>query len=149
MASKVALIVSVICFAVLFEQVAAECCKNSGKFGCCGFSKCNFFCCSCRSTPRGVCKDERDCDFDPSVMGTVGGILGKIVGRRRRDTISGQSDIDAYNKFTSIDSNGDGLINLAETAAFFNATMDALAKNGGHHWFLCNGHQRRWVHSNG
>ena len=79
MVRQVVLLISVICFAALFEQVVSECCRHNGKFECCGHGRCNIFCCNCDETPHGVCRDQKSCDFDPTIAATAGGLAGGVL----------------------------------------------------------------------
>jgi hypothetical protein len=106
---------------ILLNQVdfsSAECCGNNGRFGCCGFRKCNFFCCNCDPMyvdgRAYICRDGEQCNFDTSILFGFVSIAGIGIGVGKRST-----DTDAYDKFVFIDTDSDGLISIDEMIRWY------------------------------
>ena len=99
------------------DLVKSECCTHNGKFGCCGFGKCNLFCCNCDRVNGYVCKPSDKCDFSTEVLFGILGVGAAAVGKRT-------TDINTFNKFLSIDNNFDGKISIKETLEWFKQTYN-------------------------
>jgi hypothetical protein len=113
----------VLCMCILISTIqlcSAVCCRHNGRAGCCGFGKCNIFCCNCdfRRGPndrRFYCKPNDKCDFNPDVLiGILSVGAGAAAGRRRRDDSShGIKSSDDFFKMLDADKNSGICINEA------------------------------------
>lgn len=127
------ILVSLLVAFLLIGEIRSECCKFKSFSGsCCGFGKCNIFCCNCDSVTisgrRFVCRPSDTCNFSlQAAIKTVQDLIkaGKQIKKGRAIT-----DIHTNNKFNSIDSNLDGLISLEETIGYFNKTNPSEVRNG-------------------
>lgn len=117
------LLLGLIVFVSIMELCSAVCCRHNGRFGCCGFAKCNLFCCNCdfRRGPNGrkfYCKPNDKCDFNPDVLiGILSAGAGAAAGRKRDISSQGNESSDEFFKLLDADKNGGICINEASKYA--------------------------------
>jgi hypothetical protein len=112
---------------VMIALVQSECCQHAGRFRCCGFRRCNIFCCNCDSTyidgQRYVCRPKETCkfSFEAAVSYVKAAVAtGKVVawaGKRSLDSTAGQ-------KFSLVDLDGDSQISLNEAAIYLRSSLN-------------------------
>lgn len=121
---------------LLVEEIRSECCQFKSFSGsCCGFGRCNIFCCNCDpvtiSGRRLVCRPADTCKF--SLQEAINAVKDRIKdGKDIYDTIKGKRDItniNTNNKFNSIDTDSDDKISLQETLAYLKKSNSSLGAN--------------------